>query len=156
MYLSLYGTSSRTSSACRTLFPWYSSCMRFRLRYSFSNAYTRESIGGCLARLFLLCLALHLGRPSVHSFAFERHEGKSFVFLSRETTFYVPMACHGASCASFFCSLRLIFICHPNVFVIQSVAKDLEYINVDAPEIFRTESSTTRLRHYVPLNDRNA
>ena len=39
------------------------------------------------------------------------------------------------------------FICHPNVFVIQSVAKDLEYINVDAPEI---------LRHYVPLNDRNA
>ena len=71
------------------------------------------------ARLFLLCLALHLGRPSVHSFAFERHEGKSFVFLYRETTFYVPLACHGASCASFFCSLMTHFIlsskciCHP-------------------------------------------
>ena len=33
------------------------------------------------------------------------------------------------------------------VFVIQSEAKDLEYINVDAPEI---------LRHFVPLNDKNA
>ena len=41
----------------------------------------------------------------------------------------------------------LFFICHPNVFVIQSEAKDLEYINVDAPGI---------LRHYVPLNDTNA
>ena len=33
------------------------------------------------------------------------------------------------------------------VFDIQSEAKDLEYINVDAPEI---------LRHFVPLNDKNA
>ena len=33
------------------------------------------------------------------------------------------------------------------VFVIQSEAKDLGYINVDALEI---------LRHYVPLNDKNA
>ena len=33
------------------------------------------------------------------------------------------------------------------VFVIQSEAKDLEYINVDASEI---------LRHFVPLNDKNA
>ena len=33
------------------------------------------------------------------------------------------------------------------VFVIQSEAKDLEYINVDVPEI---------LRHFVPLYDKNA
>ena len=40
-----------------------------------------------------------------------------------------------------------LFECLQNVFVIQSEAKDLEYINVDAPEI---------LRHFVPLNDKNA
>ena len=52
--------------------------------------------------------------------------------------------------------LLLLFFDDSFYFVIQSVAKDLEYIYVDAPEIFRTESSTTRLRHYVPLNDKNA
>ena len=32
--------------------------------------------------------------------------------------------------------------------------KDLGVIHVDVHEIFRTESSTTRLRRYAPLNDK--
>ncbi len=63
------------------------------------------------------------------------------------------MACGRASCASGFGLNEY----SPSIcIVIQSVAKDLVYIKVDAPEIFRTESSTTRLRHFVPLNDKNA
>ena len=46
-----------------------------------------------------------------------------------------------------FVRLLLLFFDDSFYFVIQSVAKDLEYIYVDAPEI---------LRHYVPLNDKNA
>ena len=40
-------------------------------------------------------------------------------------------------------------------FVIQREAKDLVYIHVYVSEIFRTESSTTRLPPFGRLNDNN-
>ena len=42
----------------------------------------------------------------------------------------------------------------PPLFVIQSEAKDLDNTKKYATEILRTESSTTRLRCYAPLNDK--
>ena len=110
---SLWRKSSRASSAWRALFAW-KACMWIRLCNSFSDTYPRWSLGGCIAWLLLLLLALYIERYLVYSFASVRKEGKSILFLFRKTTFDVSMACNGASCASGFGSIKSPFsICHP-------------------------------------------
>ena len=99
VFFSLWRESSRTSSAWRTLLAW-KTCLWFRLCDSFSDTYTRWNLGGCIARLLLLLADLYGEWYLVHSFASIRKEGKSILFLFRETTFDVSLACHGASCAS--------------------------------------------------------
>ena len=110
VFFSLWRKSSRASSAWRTLFAW-KACVWFRLCDSFSDTYTRWNLGGCIAWLLLLLAALYGEWYLVHSIASIRKEGKSILFLFRETTFDVSLACHGASCASF-CSLIHTPQCH--------------------------------------------
>ena len=105
---------SRSSWTRRSLLSWEAR-LRFWLCDSFSDAYTRWSLGRRIAWVFFLLLALHGGRCPVHSFAHLRIEGKPILFLFRETTFYVSLAGSGASCASCFGlkRLSLFMYCHP-------------------------------------------
>ena len=110
----LFGASWASCASSRGALLARQACLWFFVYHKFSDGYTRWNFNGCITRLFFLLADLYGEWYLVHSFAFKRNKGKSFLFLFRETAFDMLRACHGASCASGFGSIKSPFsICHP-------------------------------------------